>query len=924
LIPLSIPAAHAAARANLLTPTGQINNILHLTVLQGVGRSFALGYDEVDEDARCLTLNLSAENLEVVAWLDDSHQLTLWQFAQARERMSLQTEVVAFDTLDEYGFYRAHGCSYYASDEPRPNLISILPDFSEALRYEAHERRDRIAAYHPDLRSVLDLANWHSDPSIPIYGPLPNTPVPFCLFVAHLPLPIWVVTPSLHPDARYRPIYLQIADLVAYWVWQVAPGIEQSLAVMAETIDCLMIDIELVPGENWFTRGHSTGGSGSVHCHSTGSSDSVHCQARDIDRMNLVFEPSITNAFASADNAGERDVVRALLRGLQDWCQRSDVQVTISDADIEDMLVRFAPLGLKKKLLLFDADSNPQLNDSGLPRYRRVQEFNRQEVIDEIGDFARGVLGHAAGTVAVDQRVTLLNRLVTNLYTELQRLVATLSSVGLLESLVARNERIIYTQEFREFATPTGIACFGSESEFVERLRKGVLESGAAALASRFLIEYVTARPPFGDRRLSTSMYDRLLALGSEIINLGLSSDAIYYGLSEHTLTVLASGRLAVDAGRFGAAIDDFRDVHTLGVIDRSHRNFGRHWDSTSGSLDRDELDPIFRIDDACVEEFGFSLEELNHFLGEVGAIGLETPGEPKVLPESLLRQQIMDRLHWTNERVSQAFELFALRSRPDFLQPSAGSRQADVLPWRFNRALSYIRRPLLVRGTDQGDEVVWGVRMVRMAAGYLTSLCLGGRLIARTRAMQQVMGALHKKDGREFNDRVANMFREVQRLRVRERVKRVGEQRIARANGEDLGDVDVLVADVSTRELIPVETKDLAVALTPPEIRNEIDELFGSREGHPGAIDRFMERVTWIRQYLSTVLGFLGLSGEDPAQWRVRPMLILDRELISPFLARRTDLEILSIRALRVRLAQSVSSSGVRMESDRSEQQPR
>src|SRR5262245_49992071 len=110
---------------------------------------------------------------------------------------------------------------------------------------------------------------------------------------------------------------------------------------------------------------------------------------------------------------------------------------------------------------------------------------------------------------------------------------------------------------------------------------------------------------------------------------------------------------------------------------------------------------------------------------------------------------------------------------------------------------------------------------MARMAARYLTSLCTGGRLIARTLQMRRAMGAFHTRNGRRFNRSVADVFRAVEGLVVREQVKKVGRFKISRENGEDLGDIDVSVADKSTRELIPVETKDLAVALTPPELRN-------------------------------------------------------------------------------------------------------
>ena len=48
-----------------------------------------------------------------------------------------------------------------------------------------------------------------------------------------------------------------------------------------------------------------------------------------------------------------------------------------------------------------------------------------------------------------------------------------------------------------------------------------------------------------------------------------------------------------------------------------------------------------------------------------------------------------------------------------------------------------------------------------------------------------------------------------------------LGRLRIERRAGEDLGDIDVLVADPAERRLCAVEAKDLAVARTPAELKS-------------------------------------------------------------------------------------------------------
>jgi hypothetical protein len=58
-------------------------------------------------------------------------------------------------------------------------------------------------------------------------------------------------------------------------------------------------------------------------------------------------------------------------------------------------------------------------------------------------------------------------------------------------------------------------------------------------------------------------------------------------------------------------------------------------------------------------------------------------------------------------------------------------------------------------------------------------------------------------------------------RFLVQRRVKKVGHLRL-----DNLGDIDVLAADVSQNRVIVVETKDLSVARTPNELASEVTEF--------------------------------------------------------------------------------------------------
>lgn len=141
-------------------------------------------------------------------------------------------------------------------------------------------------------------------------------------------------------------------------------------------------------------------------------------------------------------------------------------------------------------------------------------------------------------------------------------------------------------------------------------------------------------------------------------------------------------------------------------------------------------------------------------------------------------------------------------------MDPPNGLPKWELFPWAFNRSLSVIRRPLVIRQRDNDTEVLWGIRHVYTASSHFFDLCTGGRLLATTPRLKQAIDRWRQRDAREFNNRVAALYEAHDDLLVRVRVKKIGSLRIERSRGQDLSDIDVLVADPRRRQLIVIERR--------------------------------------------------------------------------------------------------------------------
>jgi len=630
-----------------------------------------------------------------------------------------------------------------------------------------------------------------------------------------------------------------------------------------------------VPDDGWFETSKACG-----------TEPPIEWQIDDGANLRLTLRSNVARLLERADNEGERRVMREVLRGIRSLGAESTsaTEVGPTDVEIEEMLDCHAPLGHKKKLLFMSGNRTIPYRDEGLPQHRKVQPADVSEILDGLGDHLTSALHLPVGHIPNGQRTKVLNEAVAFFFRKLEHLVSTLSPENLLETLVAYNEQLLHEQAQQNLSIPTRIACFGSESEMVEKLREEHQELRRAALANRFLVEYVSARPPQGLRPLSLSVYDRLMALSSEIVNKGWLSDAIKFGIADLKLEMLRSGRLGMHDESYEEARDQFLGVYLAGEIYRSTSRFVDHWRESEGAEKPEDAE---KVDNAVREEFGLSLTELIEFLAVAMNIGLSQEGEPKVMLLWRFLNAIEGQLGWDRPRGEQAFELFALRPRAEFFSPPAPLRPVEVYPWRFSRELSYLRRPLTVRPVGDTEEVVWGVRHCFGAGSHLTDLCVGGRLKARTMQMRKLIGEMHDRDGEEFNDLVADLYETFPGWSVRRRVKKIAGFRLEREPGQDLGDIDVLAADSQKRVLWAVEAKRLAFARNPAELANELESTFQTSGDKRSAVDKHLERVAWLRDNLALTLDFLGIPTPGRRGWKVKPLVVVDHELQSPYIAR-------------------------------------
>jgi hypothetical protein len=861
---------------------GATNEIFFLNLVQSMGRGFVAGFRGLNPEVSTV-LSMSVADLETISLLPEN-LISLWKYAVALEKAKESTKIFSFGELDKFNLYRSRDYSFYVSDERKPNLINILPDGAGALRREVKRNLDIHAVPSYESNVVTEVIALHSAGVMPVYAELKNLGerIAFCL--EGMSKLVWIVCPEPNDyEAGYlHSLYAELADAMAYWLWQASPGLAPFVDKIETELPCIQIQVSVIPSDSWCKADVTNG--------ETDANPILASADSSAAKICITFNPATSKLLGTADNIGDRYLLRCLLEGFRDLLPLP-YQNELDADTISEMINEYAPLGIKKKLMFIEETNTPVLDRSGLPQFRKVQEADIDTLLDDLGAHLLKS-GLKAGEVSTESKLTLLNDgVVAYLFNRLEQVVASLNPMFLFEGLVAYQEAVTFERHLNKLTIPTRIACFESDEALLTNIKEETQEINRAAIDGRFIIEYVATKPPRGLRVMSQAVYDYLLALADLIYMYGFTSDLHYLRLDDVDLEMLQSGRLAVDRVQYQKASRAFLPGYFSGIKETATSLFERNWDSQTRTADSPDF--LLALDEASVAEFGVSFSDIISFIGESIAIGREANPALAKYPLQHAIDSLSTQLSWSSAKTAMVIDMFSMFPREDFLRPTAPFEGSDVYPWRYNRGLSYVRRPILRQQHNGDDVVLWGRRHLYEAGKYLMNLCYEGRLRASSEEMKKFMGKMRHQQGIDFGKNVAVIYERDKNNIVRSNVKKVrGRGGVIRPPG----DIDVLVVEPHQRRITVIECKNFGTAYEPRQIAHEISNLFGSEINKKSGVDQLLAKTAWVEANVTDILFWLDL--EQSESWNIVKSIVINNESLAPYLT-NPDVTVMSIREL-------------------------
>ena len=814
----------------------------------------------------------SVADLNTIQHVERNNPVALIQFCRHASKKRERTAVMAFNLFDEYAFYERNGHSYYASDAAAPNFMTIQTGYGAALRARVLPLVDYHGVRVPTNQSIVAVERMHNSESIPIYS---NYGIRGVLL--ELPsLGLWVTwektATELASPIAYDIHYLKrmLAEAIAYWLMSFAPALTGVFDGFGEILLSLEFRIVLNDEISWAEAVRAARPSSIVEGSITTSSEPA--TGLVIIRIDSTCWP----AFFSKQNEAERNLMIQVLRGIRDLMP-TRYRWLLSEEKIESVISEFAPVSAKKMVILVDASVNPELMPTVAPPFRPLQKAEQELLLDDLGAYLIDDIKLPFGELDGERAGMIIrDYVVPYLFLRLEDEIARLSPVGLLEWLVSQHESNLQELALGRLLTVPRLRCYGEE--VASEVQSDMTQKSDSDLATRFLIEYASTIPPKGTRPIGILVFDRILAICYELIRYGMDCDLLHYRLATTRFGILESRRLGQDREDLTRQQRTFFGRVFAGELRTADTLFAAYWRKIENAPTFD--DEIIRLDAAVAAEFGFTVTQVRDGLIWLTSKAFETEAPFVCVKFDDLAEEMSMALEWDVGFVRFFVEEITLSPRSKFLEPDpARYHSRDTWPWRFNRRLSYLRKPLLRRESGDTSEILWSGRSVFRAGSYFLDLLLGGRLppsrTQQTSEMSSLQGTLNNSRGREFEDRVKAPFASESRFEVKTRVVRLG----AACVGE-VGDIDAVILDRERRRIFVCECKNLLLAKTPYDMAQQVESIESDNPIRKTASSQALKKTAWVADRVPDALAMVGIDVAQAPEWTCHPLVVLDSEI--------------------------------------------
>ena len=809
-------------------------NFYSLNIINTFGRGLSVGFTEKQSKK---AMQLSPFELECVSINEKEHANFIARYLDSKSK--LQNIRFNFGDMDAISQYTSNGYSFYYADNIDIKKTLFFPGLGDAVDYlnEALRKEDRQLISFPRSKYLKEIVLSNKERSI--YFNIASDNREYLVRFSNVD--IWVCGCDANSKGKYNMVN-SILDLITYWFGELKTTIE-GLSFYYEAIVINIIINEEI--EEFFSKESSSDG-----C----LSDYLSFE-NDGEILSINWTQQAFQIFDTNDNSREKELICLILTQLSE-CYSGDLDHNMIDKCFENPL--------KKKTFTLNVRNNPYLK----PIYTEARHLPveyENELLDEIGQFALLQKRIPFGVIAEKDKAPLCKDIVSFLYDLLKEKVACFDGKTICKLCYLDLEIVMSSMMISQKRYSFDIACYPEEAE---KYDKSFNANNQLSIALKFLIEYVTATQPTGKEFFGEIEYENLLTICSFIIEWAYNKDMFENKIITSKVEILKSQRIGIDKTQIHRLTSCQQKAQSKRLSLRSNPNieiFSPEY----------YADYIPAIDAAFIDEYGYSFSQLYTLVQTLIDEGNEIKREIKVMKSDDVVKMIEQKSDLSSDIIKQIIKDISLAKRDDYIIPPEGFSPNDIWPWRFNRRLSFTRRPLII----YGDDIIWGNRQLSHSLWFTMDLLFDGKYKASGKALKSLIGKLANKRGNTFNDDVKQKLSSINSIAVYSKVKKINGKWIASSDKKPLGDIDILIINHKNHRIIVGEVKDFSYTKSSYEMYEEYQRVFCDNGSKLCYISKHKRRVQWIKDHINDIIKQYNLP---KGNWSVQDVFITNEVIVS------------------------------------------
>lgn len=795
--------------------------------------------------------------------------LSLWKFAKCYSRTSELTRVMAMGgTMDAYAIYRKNHGSLLHSDDANPmgGMMMIINGSSDEFRGEVQKQQHEHAVpiFYEGKLAYAKVSRFKN--YAPIYMEKEMSKH-FRIVIENFKMPVWVTSPQTKSGKESWATYA--CEAVAFWLNKMEP----LLAPYLNEQQLIQFEIEILAADELL------------------NAEQFEIKTIDINQIKLGIEIDVPRirisipfdylyAVMLPDNRADKILMTAALQGFVEYIKTSGNNTALTTDLIVEMVEQTLQPASAKMLLFSDASANIKMDNRNLPPVRYISDTDVSYILDNLVSYLPANYVIPEEITDKKDKIKLCDDIVTALIEQITTRLTKFDGEGLLKWLIKLNEKCIQLREFREILIPAKIACFSDFQTEVEELMDSERNLVTTAHATRTLIEFVATNIPTGETWPNFDDIDELLALTNQLTEWGALSEAIRMGIDEPKMGLLPSGRIGTDKTVEREAFKPYAVAKTESAVFKNVEDFESNYVPTRKTGEAHETDESKTLNAAFRAEFGITLTTLSKIIGTLVNEGFVNAKSCMIMQDAVLKHLLSKIEKITDDDINTALNILTLLERKSISLPPNGYTPLDIFPWRYNRSISYIRRPLIRLISKEAVHYYFGYRHLMQFIDNLFYLLYSSKLPGvKSEEMKSWLAAASGDKGNPFREAVKKWFENNSGYEIIPHEVHIDKNAPKGHIQADkhYGDIDLFVISHEHRIIYPIECKNIHGGRNVHEMKVEMDDYLG-RDGKDkkAKMRKHVERNDWLNANKAALKGLVS----DAENYTIKSFILTADEI--------------------------------------------